>query len=210
AAGGELVGSVEVSGNAFASIDDVREDALNEAASSGGTHVFIVDENAYTSWLRVSNDQITTARTGNSTTTTFQPAAAIPFKKFTGNYMIVRVSAENWASLPAVLQPRANRYAASRITYDAAGYPIARSPKAEKKDLLKQRDESRHCQIRDDNSRCFRSQQACEYADPAISCKIASSAFCFSARGRTDWCYATPAACDEARNREGVTSECTD
>ena len=115
AADGELLGSIAIDGNGFASRDDVRQSALREAAARGGTHVFIASEEADTNWAKLTNDRVVTTVSSNTATTTFRPGAIIPITTHHGSFVVVRVAAEHWRGLPWALRPHPNPLASRRI-----------------------------------------------------------------------------------------------
>lgn len=95
---GVLVGTIAVAGNTVTSRGAVRERALEEAASLGGTHVFIASEAANTQWTQVSGGRAVTTVYGNTAVTTVQPGAVVPATRQYGNYIVVRVRPEYWGS----------------------------------------------------------------------------------------------------------------
>jgi hypothetical protein len=136
-------------------------------------------------------------------------SAPITFES--GTYVIIRVPPENWALLPSILQPRPNGYADRFIERDAAGYAIAPSksvgaPMPTTSEATNRTDDKRwYCQVQTEHPRCFQAKSLCEYVSPSITCESTSHAYCFSARGRADWCYSTENDCIVAREEQGVT-----
>lgn len=199
-ADGEFVGTIEVAGNGFAERADVRDRALVEAASQGGTHVFISGEQANTAWVKLSNDRAVTTFRGNTATTTFRPGAVVPITTHAGNYVVVRVPAENWRQLPRQLRPHPNQYAAHRI---------AESKRERRAETADAQQTNWYCQAAPNAERCQRDEAGCAADASDVTCEAESIAFCFSsqtpgdAAGQSEGvleCYATLEGCRAARD----------
>jgi hypothetical protein len=213
--GAELVGSIYVGGNGFATRDDVRDRALEQAAALGGTHVFIRNEQSSTVWAQTTPDRATTYVRGNTATTLFQPGMQVPITKFSGDFIVVRVLPERWSGLPAPLRPRPNTIA-RRMIARASDDPYANSDDEGRDDaqLTEASTEPAHstpdspwyCQDADDG-RCYRTAEQCRAADTEETCDAESVAFCASWQDRDDAtdettlrCYGTDAACRTGRD----------
>ncbi len=186
---GVLVGTVIMTGNAFTSRDDLRERALREAAARGGTHVFIENESAMTSFAKLTPDRAVTTVNGNTATTTFRPGASVPVTFHGGRFVVVRISPERWHRLPPQLRPEPNPYAqevmASRAedgdpddsedSGSAVSNAVAESVA---------KPASWYCQSGDNAERCYRKKSTCERADEEVSCDGEDVAYCFAARDK--------------------------
>jgi hypothetical protein len=109
-ADGQVVGTLDVSGNGYAGADDIRSRAMDEAARVGGTHLLIAGEGASTSWAQITPDRATTTVYGNTATTTYTPGAEIPITHHRGAFVVVRVPPERWLDLPVSLRPVQGRH----------------------------------------------------------------------------------------------------
>lgn len=187
AADGELLGSIAIDGNGFASRDDVRQSALREAAARGGTHVFIASEEADTNWAKLTNDRVVTTVSSNTATTTFRPGAIIPITTHHGSFVVVRVAAEHWRGLPWALRPHPNPLASRRIARakvsddddddddEAPASSVAR-PAGENHEQAHW-----YCQSSGSSEHCERDRERCdEHVAVGERCDEESVAFCFS------------------------------
>jgi hypothetical protein len=109
-ADGQVVGTVNVSGNGYAGAGDIRGRAMEEAARVGGTHLLIAGEGSSTSWAKITPDSATTTVYGNTATTTFKPGMAMPITRHRGAFVVVRVPPERWLDLPTSLRPVRGRH----------------------------------------------------------------------------------------------------
>ena len=227
AVGGELLGTLAIDGNAFATRDDLRERALDEAATMGGTHVFISGEEANTNWAKVSNDRMVTRVSGNTATTIFRPGLAVPITTRHGTFVVVRVRVERWSELPRALRPQPNDHAQQRLlaNLDSATNDTATNDKPD--NAAAETTANWYCQALDDAEQCFREKAACPTVDKDIPCDDEAQAYCFAATGVAASetaepshagdlrCYATIAGCRSARDRafasgSQIVNECTE
>ena len=96
-AGGTVLGSMDVEGERFADSDDVRNRAMDDAARAGGTHLLVHDEDS---------DLAIDHHAGPH---------GVGYLQDKGAYVVVRVPAERWASLPPGLQPVPGRNYTPRV-----------------------------------------------------------------------------------------------
>lgn len=107
---GQVVGTLNVSGNGYAGADAIRWRAMQEAAGVGGTHLLIAGEGSSTSWAQLTPDRATTTVYGNTATTTYTPGAQMPITRHRGAFVVVRVPPERWLDLPVPLRPVQGRH----------------------------------------------------------------------------------------------------
>lgn len=231
AAGGELVGWLTVGGNGFASRDDVRDQALVEAAARGGSHVLIFDESAETSLVQLTNDRAMTTVNGNTATTTFQPGMVAPVTRHNGTFAIVRVPPHAWSELPPQLRPMPNRYAllhmgpdqdkpGSEPTVRPAQEPAAQANANTTPADPPAAEQNWFCQTSGDADVCFRDRAACDASIDNPACERESAAYCFSSDAGSGSvasmrCHATVDGCHIERDAAfasgaHISNECTD
>lgn len=217
AAGAEIVGSLEVSGNGFASGDNVRGRAMEEAARHGGTHLLVAAEGSTVTWTQTTPDRATTTISGNTAHTTVYPGAQVPVTRHSGAFVIVRVPPSRWGDLPPRLQPVTGRHLAgpwpmpprrTRVpTASGGGASTARW----------------YCMSgpTSDLGVCYRRNDQCQYAHAEFAkhgyatCQRRGTAACFSGRNTGLSCHPTDEACQAQRDYafsqgDDIVRECTD
>lgn len=222
-AGGELVGSLDVNGNGFASADDVRSRALYEAAEIGGTHLLLASEGATTSWAKISPDTATTTVYGNTATTTVTPGAEMPVTKHHGAFLVVRVPPGRWLDLPVGLRPVPGRH--FRGEYPGQQHVTGAPGSIDESPITAPQSASWSCSITQDGNDgvCFRGVQQCEawrarlnqVATTPCTPTVQATCFSFEANGAPSMlCHPTTAACRSQRDYmftrgERIIQECT-
>src|SRR5262249_15204420 len=83
-AGAEVVGTLSVHGNGYASKSFVLATAAEEGARAGGTHVIVAATDTSVSSEQITPDRATTTVTGRTATTTFTPGATMRVSRHSG------------------------------------------------------------------------------------------------------------------------------
>lgn len=223
-AGGEVIGSISVSGNGFADVEDIRARAQGDAADVGGTHVIIAQEGSSTSWAKISPDRVTTTSYGSTATSTYTPGAQVPITRHSGSFVVIAVPAEQWLSLPPELRPAESKLVRSNARrHQMVGGPGAQSALAPSR-APSLRENGWYCSVADDHSGlCVRDARECQTAYEELKahgfapCEAVQTAWCFSSmragNGPTLSCAQSIAACRGYRdysfgNGSSITQEC--
>jgi hypothetical protein len=101
----ELVGTVDASGNGFASRDFVENTAATAAAAHGGTHYLVLGRSAQSETVQLTPDSSTTRFAGDRGHTTYTSGTTIDVTKFRNTILVVRVPWDQFKALPRQLWP---------------------------------------------------------------------------------------------------------
>lgn len=145
-AGAIQVGDFDVGGNVMADRSDVRERALMEAAAAGGTHVLIANEGSERADIQIAPATAVTTTTQTGAVTAFNPARTIAASRWSGNYIVLRVTKDQWENLPDGLKPKARAIdviQADTAHVDCSG--ISSLPRWSEMTAVEKRDALRAC-----------------------------------------------------------------
>jgi hypothetical protein len=107
---GEVIGTVSArSPRSATDNEDLAAQAAKIAAEHGGTHIVVAsfgtEERTYTT-PESTTEQCTRKDDTRTCQTTYTPASSWTASYPTGEFTVIRVAKETWASLPPGLQPR--------------------------------------------------------------------------------------------------------